>query len=258
MAGAMKYHPHTGQEIVPIGYRRNGAPIWPVIGASEDDDAGGDDTPPDGADADGDDSDEDDDSEDDNADDDKTKKKGKDDDEDDEPVVSKRKFDKTFARMQAADKRSSELQKQLDDLKANADVPAELKKDLAAAKETAEKLTRDMEKMTAHNRGLTIRLAALTLSGVPEWQNVETALKLADLSDIDVDEDGTVDKRELRAALKQLAKDHPYLVKAKKAGDAGNVDDAPSGRKLAGRRAGTAGTPDKEALKNRFSVLQRM
>lgn len=28
-------HPLTGQPIVPLGYRRNGAPIWPILGASE-------------------------------------------------------------------------------------------------------------------------------------------------------------------------------------------------------------------------------
>ena len=33
-------HPHTGQPLVPVGYRRNGAPIWPILGASEDDGAG--------------------------------------------------------------------------------------------------------------------------------------------------------------------------------------------------------------------------
>ena len=33
-----KRHPHTGEPVVPIGYRKDGREIWPVIGASEDDD----------------------------------------------------------------------------------------------------------------------------------------------------------------------------------------------------------------------------
>lgn len=33
------FHPHTGALIVPIGHRRDGAPIWPIMGASEEDDA---------------------------------------------------------------------------------------------------------------------------------------------------------------------------------------------------------------------------
>jgi DNA-binding transcriptional MerR regulator len=31
-------HPRTGEPIVPLGYRRNGAPIWPCMGAAPDDD----------------------------------------------------------------------------------------------------------------------------------------------------------------------------------------------------------------------------
>lgn len=34
-------HPHTGRPLNPVGYRRNGAPIWPILGASEDDPASG-------------------------------------------------------------------------------------------------------------------------------------------------------------------------------------------------------------------------
>lgn len=32
-------HPHTGQPLKAVGRRRDGSPIWPIIGASEDDDA---------------------------------------------------------------------------------------------------------------------------------------------------------------------------------------------------------------------------
>lgn len=35
-------HPHTGEPIVPVGFRRDGRPIWPIMGASEDDAAGAD------------------------------------------------------------------------------------------------------------------------------------------------------------------------------------------------------------------------
>lgn len=38
-----KYHPLTGAPIVPAGYRRNGSPIWPIMGGSgEDGDGDGD------------------------------------------------------------------------------------------------------------------------------------------------------------------------------------------------------------------------
>jgi len=38
-------HPRTGAPLRPLGYRANGRPIWPIMGASEDDgDEGGDDS----------------------------------------------------------------------------------------------------------------------------------------------------------------------------------------------------------------------
>lgn len=33
----VSYHPHTGQLIVPVGFRKDGKAIWPVMGASPDD-----------------------------------------------------------------------------------------------------------------------------------------------------------------------------------------------------------------------------
>jgi hypothetical protein len=36
MGNAMKFHPLTGAPIVPLGYRKNGRAIWPIMGASED------------------------------------------------------------------------------------------------------------------------------------------------------------------------------------------------------------------------------
>jgi hypothetical protein len=35
-------HPHTGKPLEAVGMRRNGRPIWPILGASEDDDPEGD------------------------------------------------------------------------------------------------------------------------------------------------------------------------------------------------------------------------
>lgn len=39
---ALLNHPRTGLPLVPIGYRKSGTPIWPILGASTDD-SGGDD-----------------------------------------------------------------------------------------------------------------------------------------------------------------------------------------------------------------------
>lgn len=36
MGNATKYHPLTGAPIVPLGYRKDGRAIWPIMGASDD------------------------------------------------------------------------------------------------------------------------------------------------------------------------------------------------------------------------------
>lgn len=37
MGNATKFHPRTGAPIVPLGYRKDGRAIWPIMGASPDD-----------------------------------------------------------------------------------------------------------------------------------------------------------------------------------------------------------------------------
>ncbi len=47
----IRTHPHTGTLLEPIGYRADGSPIWPIMGASEDDAETDDDGDSDDADA---------------------------------------------------------------------------------------------------------------------------------------------------------------------------------------------------------------
>jgi len=68
-------------------------------------------------------------------------------------------------------------------------------------------------KLSARVKELSLTTAFLQ-SNSHDWQNPATALKLADLSDVEVDEEtGEVDKMDLKRALDKLAKDQPYLVK---------------------------------------------
>lgn len=222
-------------------------------GAGGAGDAGGDDTPPD--DDAGDDSDEEDDTEDDA---DAKKDDKKDDKDEDEEVVPKWKYDKAHTRMTAADRRASELEKALNDLKANADVPAELKKELEDIKGQVSKVEGERDKLANLNRTLTIKLASLTMKGLPVWANADTALKLADLSDVDIDEaTGKVDNRALKAALNALAKEHPYLVAKDDKGDGTKNDQDASGTKMAGGRKGQSTSTSRDVLAKRFPVLNR-
>jgi copper chaperone CopZ len=218
-------------------------------------DAGGDDTPPDGSDTgEGESDDEDDDAEEDDTKDTKNKKDTKDDDEE---VVPKWKYDKLHKRMQAADTNASTLRKQLDELKANADVPAEVKKELEEVKGKVASVEAERDKHVEANRVLTIKLASLTMKGLPKWANADTALKLADLSDVDISDDGKVDSRALKAALNALAKEHPYLVAKEDKGDTGNESGAGSASKMNGKRTGQRDAPNKETLAKRFPALSR-
>lgn len=240
-----------------IGYGKRG-PIRLQAGGAPGDD--GEDAPPDGAGGD-DDSDDDSDDEDEDEDDDADKgkkKKKKDDEEPEEEVVSKRKYDKTHARMTAADRRSSELQAKLDELKDSAKVPDEIKRELAEIKSTVAEQTKTIEKITGARDTALIKLASLTVKGAPEWKNVEAALKLADLTDVEVFDDGKVDTVALKKALKKAAVDHPYLVVDKKTEATDDTKNEQGGAPtMNGKRKGAPTTPDRAALSARFPVLNQ-
>jgi hypothetical protein len=240
-----------------IGYRKNGLPIHLAAGGSGDGEGeGGDDST--GDEGGGDDSDEE--ESDDEDDKDKKSKKSKDDDEDDEEeVVSKRKLDKALERMKAADRRSSELQAKLDELKDAAKVPDEIKRELAEVKAVLAEKDKAIETITKARNASTIKLAALTIKGAPDWENVEAALRLTDLEDVDVEDDGTVDKRALKAALKKTALEHPYLVK-KPAKDTTDTSGAGTGGgtgSTMNKRTGKPQAADRATLATRFPVLNQ-
>lgn len=186
------------------------------------------------------------------------KKDKKKDDEEDEEVVPKWKYDKAHSRMTAADRRSSELQKQIDALKASADVPAEVKRELEELRPKVAQAEKERDDARAEVGKLQVKVAFFSINDT-EWEDPETALQLADLSDVDVSDDGKVDKRALKAALRDLAKRKPYLVKKKAAkGDNTNEGEA-SGSKMAGGRKGQKGTsPTREQLAASFPALRRV
>lgn len=222
-----------------------------------DDDAGSGDA---GDEGDGSSSDEDDDTGDDDKDP-KNKGKGKDDEDEDDETVPKWKYDKLHKRMQAADRTSSDLRTQLEELKNSKDINADVKRELDDIKTKVGAVESERDKLMETNKGLSIKLAALAMigDGMPVWEDPDVALRLADLSDVDISDEGKVDKRALKSALKALAKEKPYLVKkAVKASDGdGNESGATGGTKMNGNRKGSTGTPDRTALASRFPVLGR-
>ncbi len=97
-------------------------------------------------------------------------------------------------------------------------VKAQLKKytdaelgELGAAKGTVEELTATTTAQAAAIKELRLNNAFLS-DNTYDWADPADALKLADLSGVEIDKDGTVTG--MKEALDKLAKDKPHLVKA--------------------------------------------
>ncbi len=118
-------------------------------------------------------------------------------------TVSKAEFDALMKRMQAADQNRS---------KAEAELQAIRDKDLPEA----EKLQRDFKALQEENAALkenlkkTILNNAFLANSTYKWKDADAALKLADLSEVTIQDDGKVIG--LDAALKKLAESKKYLL----------------------------------------------
>lgn len=262
--GQMPVHPRTG--LRAIGVDKHG-PIWPVIGGADDDGDGTDDDSASDDDDESDDSDDADSDDDSDSDDDAGRRKAskgkgnKGDSDGDKPVYTAEEYNRLKARMQAADRRATDTEKRLKSLE---------DKDKPEDKKTKEALEASLAENTALKEARKkdlIQLAFLRANDV-EWHDPEDALTMADLSDVEIDDDGNVDRKALKAALRDLAKRKPHLVKKSKKDDDddddGNDDDdngndqRSSGSKMAGNRKGNKGKgPTREDLAKRFPALRR-
>lgn len=204
-------HPHTGEPLSPLGFRKDGSPIFPIMGASPDDES-------DDADKD----DEDDASGDEDA-------SGDDDDpEDDE---SGEQSDVEKAANEALKAKNRELAEEKRKQRKRA-VEAEADRDdlrrrLQAIedkdKPETERLARENETLVAENSTLKEKLQSERLSNAfltdntHTWHNPGHAMTLMDLSDVEIDDDGKV--HGLKDAIAKTAKDHPYLLKSEEVVD---------------------------------------
>lgn len=120
-----------------------------------------------------------------------------------EETVSRSDFDRQREQLRAADQKRVEAEKALRDL---------VEKDLPEQERLKTRLTEleaENEAAKAELRQARLELAFFK-DNKHKWQNPATALKLADLSKVDVDDSGEV--RNLTAALDALAKSDPYLL----------------------------------------------
>lgn len=110
-------------------------------------------------------------------------------------------------RMRAADQRAAKFEQELKQLR-DKDLPEAEKqqKDLAEA-------NKRVETLETTNRDLALKVAFLSDNSVT-WHNPDRALRLVDLSQVTIDEDGAV--HGLKEALNALAKSDSYLIKTDK------------------------------------------
>ncbi len=271
---AALYHPKTGQAIEPIGFLKNGTAVWPILGASSDD---VDDPAFTGED---DDTDEDDDEEDEDP---KgrgkrpaKKPKSKSDDEDDDdsddededpkPTRPERQAARYRVRAKEALERAEKAEARLKALE-----DKEKPTDEVVSRDLTEARTQ-VENLTEVNLVMSAQLAFFKSNKV-EWIDASDAFALAEregLFDDLIDEDGTVDARELQRGLRDLAKRKPHLVKTKPVtktsgpADDDNEDEddeEPRSRRSApgmnGRRKGKGQVPSRDDLAKKFPVLGR-
>lgn len=208
---------------------------------------GGTDDPPED---DEDEDDEDDSTDDEDDDDENDKSKSKKDDEDDK--VDRAEYDRVKRHRAAADRRNAELTAENTRLKnENAALKAEGKDGKLDEATTARvtELESNVEKRDQEIHRLRIANAFLA-SNSHDWADPEDALRLADLSDVEIEEDGTV--HGLKQALDRLAKRKPHLLKSKSDEDKGK---GPSGSANNGRRKGQTKKPDRDALSKSYPIL---
>jgi hypothetical protein len=250
-----------------IGTTEAGTVVWSL--------AGGDGTGDEGANDDGK-SGEDDDDSDEGDDDEGDDKDDEGDDDEDKPVYTQAEYDKIRRRMRAADKRAAEFEadnRRLKSGKVKPPVAKKTAKPVADADDDDDADERDEKTRAAEARAekaeKRARAAAIETAMVRamskaaiDWADPDDVSKFMDLDDIDVDEDGTVDSKQLVRALKVLAKAKPHLVKPKTQSgsddDKDGADGAQGGAsapKMNGNRKGTK-TVDKTTLKRRFPALR--
>jgi hypothetical protein len=124
------------------------------------------------------------------------------------------------------------------------------------AQERVQELESSVTSLREQNQRLAVENAFLK-ENTYAWQSPEVALRLADLSSVEIDKEGRVVG--LKAALDKLAKDNPFLLKPKDEGDKGGSGNPPPSGDAPGSRRGTGGdaNADKERLRQKYPALRR-
>lgn len=227
--------PRTGQRLRPLGVV-GGRTVWPMMGASPDDPSSTDDKtddPDEGSDPEGGGGDE-----------------GGDGSDKGDPKAKitalEEEKNRQYKRRQEAEKRAEEAEARLKELEG---------KD----KSETEKLQTRVTDLESENKQLAESLKntrlenAFLTDNTYEWHNPRRALSLADLSEVEIDDDGTV--HGLKKALDSLAKSDAYLLKKKEEGE----EEPPStaGTTGSSKRSKDKTNAEADTLRQKYPALYR-
>lgn len=229
--GELPIHPRTG--LTAVGLRADGRPIWPIMGGSGDGDGDGDDD---------DQGDGDDDSDDGGGDGGDGDDEGEGDDGDTKPkpkktgdTVPRSELAKVIAARDKAKKEARDRTRELDELKRSSETSED-----TARREAAEEARKTAD---ARYKPISVRAALLEAGVLPA--RVKGALKLIDLDDVEIDDDGEVTG--LDSQIDDLKKDWSELFA---------VEQEP-GKKLEPRRGGADGADKKPTPKKELTASER-
>jgi hypothetical protein len=219
----------------PIGYRKDGRPIFPIMGGAEGDPPATPpaNTPPNPANPPADDEDKD------------------DEEEEDDPDPSKGNYrikklsDEAAAHRVRAKAAEQALEAANLKLREYDDKDkSELEKAQRDAQEALERAVKAEEALTKQKLD-----NAFLESNTVKWKNAKTAMKLIDLSEVKINDDGEVDGMD--KAIKALAKSDPYLLDGEAPGGGKPPSGGSGGKPPSG---GGMATADAEALKKKYHI----
>lgn len=161
----------------------------------------------------------------------------------------------------AQDEIIARKQKALEDAEAELQELRDFKSEAEKAKLSAEeKAEQEAEELKTRNQTLESSVQSLVLENAfltandYNWHNPAAALKLTDLSDVEIAEkDGKFsvkDIQKLKDALKKTAEENPYLVKAAEEQWSGKTGDPGK------RRQSNQGTAERTRLRDKYPALR--
>jgi hypothetical protein len=150
-------------------------------------------------------------------------------------------------RMQAADSNNSKTQAELKRLQdAQLSEAEKTKRDLEAAQTALAEREEQIKQERIKN--------AFVTDNTYEWHNPSAALKLADLSGVEIHDDGKVTG--LKEALKSVADANSWMLKPKTAAATGEAATTGGATGVGGRGSDTASGADKAGIEKRFPQLK--